>query len=93
MSSTKEPSAAQKLFGDFNPKLAELTDRVLFADVSECQNFEARSQSHYRCRPDCLEPAETSCALTSSGRANGVTKDEVVERLRIRPFTQGGQTR
>ena len=33
MGSTKEPSAAQKLFGDFDPKLAEITDNVLFGDV------------------------------------------------------------
>jgi 4-carboxymuconolactone decarboxylase len=32
-STTKSPSTAQKLFGDFDPKLAELTDNVLFADV------------------------------------------------------------
>jgi 4-carboxymuconolactone decarboxylase len=32
---TKEPSTAQKLMGDFDPKLAELTDNVLFGDVWE----------------------------------------------------------
>ncbi len=31
--SPKEPSAAQKLMGDFDPKLAELTDTVLYGDV------------------------------------------------------------
>ena len=35
MTSMKEPSAAQKLLGDFDPKLAELTDNVLYADVWE----------------------------------------------------------
>ena len=30
---TKEPSGAQKLIGDFAPKLVELTDDVLFGDV------------------------------------------------------------
>jgi 4-carboxymuconolactone decarboxylase len=29
----KEPSGAQKLIGDFAPKLVELTDDVLFGDV------------------------------------------------------------
>ena len=28
MGTTKSPSTAQKLFGDFDPKLAELTDNV-----------------------------------------------------------------
>jgi alkylhydroperoxidase/carboxymuconolactone decarboxylase family protein YurZ len=32
---SKEPSAAQKMIGDFAPKLVELTDRVLFGDVWE----------------------------------------------------------
>jgi 4-carboxymuconolactone decarboxylase len=31
----KEPSAAEKLIGDFAPKLVDLTDRVLFGDVWE----------------------------------------------------------
>ena len=33
MSTTPEPSTAQRLEGDIAPKLAELTDRVLFGDV------------------------------------------------------------
>ena len=31
----QKPSAAQKTLGDFAPKLAELTDSVLFGDVWE----------------------------------------------------------
>jgi 4-carboxymuconolactone decarboxylase len=45
MSSTKEPSAAQKLFGDFDPKLAELTDNVLYADVWERPGLSKRDRS------------------------------------------------
>jgi 4-carboxymuconolactone decarboxylase len=33
MTSTPEPTAAQRLVGDNAPKLAELTDDVLFGDV------------------------------------------------------------
>src|SRR6476646_5913147 len=33
MSEPKKPSRAQQLVGDFAPKLAELTDDVLFGDV------------------------------------------------------------
>ena len=29
----KEPSAVQKMIGDFAPKLVEITDNVLFGDV------------------------------------------------------------
>jgi 4-carboxymuconolactone decarboxylase len=32
---SKEPSAAEKMIGDFAPKLVDLTDRVLFGDVWE----------------------------------------------------------
>lgn len=35
MSEPHEPTVAQKLVGDFAPKLAELTDNVLFGDVWE----------------------------------------------------------
>ncbi len=41
----KEPSAAQKLFGDFDPKLAELTDNVLFGDVWERPGLSKRDRS------------------------------------------------
>jgi 4-carboxymuconolactone decarboxylase len=33
MSEPKEQTRAQQLMGDFAPKLAELTDDVLFGDV------------------------------------------------------------
>jgi 4-carboxymuconolactone decarboxylase len=33
LSTTPEPSAAQRLVGNIAPKLAELTDQVLFGDV------------------------------------------------------------
>jgi 4-carboxymuconolactone decarboxylase len=45
MGSTKELSAAQKLFGDFDPRLAELTDNVLFADVWERPELSKRDRS------------------------------------------------
>jgi 4-carboxymuconolactone decarboxylase len=32
---SRETSAAEKMIGDFAPKLVELTDRVLFGDVWE----------------------------------------------------------
>lgn len=33
MSESKELSPAQKIIGDFAPKLAELKDNVLFGDI------------------------------------------------------------
>jgi len=36
---SKEPSAVEKMIGDFAPKLVDLTDRVLFGEVWERQSF------------------------------------------------------
>ena len=45
MSEPKEQSAAQRLIGDFAPKLVELTDDVLFADVWERTELSKRDRS------------------------------------------------
>ena len=45
MSEPNEPTAAQKLVGDFAPKLAELTDGVLFGDVWERADLSKRDRS------------------------------------------------
>lgn len=42
---TEELSPAQKLVGSFAPKLAELTDDVLFGDVWERANLSKRDRS------------------------------------------------
>ena len=41
----KEPSAAEKMIGDFAPKLVDLTDRVLFGDVWERPELSKRDRS------------------------------------------------
>lgn len=45
MPESKELSPAQKLVGDFAPKLAELTDDVLFGDVWERKELSKRDRS------------------------------------------------
>ena len=45
MSEPKEPSVAQKLVGDFAPKLAQLADDVLFGDVWERAELSPRDRS------------------------------------------------
>ena len=42
---SKEPSKAQQLMGDIAPKLAELTDNVLFGDVWERKELSKRDRS------------------------------------------------
>jgi 4-carboxymuconolactone decarboxylase len=41
----QEQTGAQKMFGDFAPKLVELTDEVLFADVWERKELSKRDRS------------------------------------------------
>jgi 4-carboxymuconolactone decarboxylase len=45
MSEPKEQSRAQQLIGDFAPKLAELTDDVLFGDVWQRAELPPRDRS------------------------------------------------
>ena len=45
MSEPKQPSRAQQLVGDFAPKLAELTDDVLFGDIWERAELSPRDRS------------------------------------------------
>ena len=42
---SKETSAAEKMIGDFAPKLVELTDHVLFEDVWERPELSKRDRS------------------------------------------------
>ena len=88
--SAKEPSAAQKLFGDFDPKLAELTDNVLFADVWERPGLSKRDRSLITVAAlIALNRPEQLRAHLQRARENGVTKDEVVEVITHLAFYAG----
>ena len=85
-----EVSAAQKLMGDFDPKLAELTDKVLYGDVWERPGLSKRDRSLITVaamialdRPDQLR------SHLKRARDNGVTKDEVVEMITHLAFYAG----
>jgi 4-carboxymuconolactone decarboxylase len=77
---TQEKSRAQQLVGDIAPKLAELTDDVLFGDVWARPGLSPRDRSLI-----------TVATLTALGRTdqlrshlalaldNGVTQDELAE--------------
>ena len=80
MSEPKEQSRAQQLVGDFAPKLAELTDDVLFGDVWAREELSPRDRS-----------LVTVAALIATGsteqltghlnraRANGLSESEIAE--------------
>jgi 4-carboxymuconolactone decarboxylase len=86
----KEPSAIKKNFGDFSPKLVELTDDVLFGDVWERAELSKRDRS-----------LVTVTALVVGGnteqlpfhlnraRENGVTEAELIETITHLAFYSG----
>jgi 4-carboxymuconolactone decarboxylase len=87
---TKEPSAAQRLMGDFDPKLAELTDNVLFADVWQRPGLSQRDRSLITVAAlIALNRPEQLRSHLQRARANGVTKDEVVEVITQLAFYSG----
>jgi 4-carboxymuconolactone decarboxylase len=86
----KEPSAAQKMIGDFAPKLVELTDGVLFGDVWAREELSPRDRS-----------LVTVAALIASGdteqlpshlnraRENDLSETELVEVITHLAFYSG----
>jgi 4-carboxymuconolactone decarboxylase len=85
-----QPSAAQRLMGDMAPKLAELTDKVLFGDVWARPGLSRRDRSLVTVsaliamnRPDQLR---SHIALA---RQNGVTEQEIVEAITQLAFYAG----
>jgi len=90
MSDEKEPSGAQKMFGDFAPALVQYTDEVLFGQVWERADLAARGR-----RPI------TVAALVAGGnteqlvfhlryaKQNGVTETELKEVITHLAFYAG----
>lgn len=86
----KEPSAIKKTFGDFSPKLVQLTDDVLFGDVWERPELSKRDRS-----------LVTVTALIAGGNSeqlpfhlkrakeNGVTEAELIETITHLAFYSG----
>ena len=84
------PSRAQQVMGDIAPKLAQLTDSVLFGDVWERPGLARRDRSLVTVsalialnRPDQLR-SHLALALE-----NGVTRDELVEAITHLAFYAG----
>ncbi len=90
MPEPKEASVARKMIGDFAPKLAELTDDVLFAEVWERKELSPRDRSLI-----------TVAALVAGGNTeqlafhlnkateNGLTEGELVEVITHLAFYAG----
>jgi 4-carboxymuconolactone decarboxylase len=83
-------STAQRLFGEVNPKLAQLTDDVLFGDVWKRPGLSPRDRSLVTVsaliamnRPDQLR------SHLQRARDNGVTETELVEAITHLAFYAG----
>lgn len=84
------PTPAQRLMGDIAPKLADLTDTVLFGDVWERPQLSKRDRSLVTVsaliamnRPDQLR------SHLARARDNGVTQEELIEAITHLAFYAG----
>jgi 4-carboxymuconolactone decarboxylase len=84
------PSGAQKLIGDFAPKLAQLTDDVLFGDVWERPGLSKRDRSLVTVSAlVALNRPEQLRHHLQRARDNGVTRDELIEAITHLAFYAG----
>ena len=80
MSESKEPTVAQKLVGDFAPKLAQLTDDVLFGDVWERAELSPRDRSLVMVAALIANGnTEQLTGHLSRARQNGLSETELAE--------------
>jgi 4-carboxymuconolactone decarboxylase len=89
-SGKQQATPAQRLMGDLAPKLAELTDNVLFGDVWERPGLSKRDRSLVTVtaliamnRPDQLR------SHLARARENGLTEEELVEAITHLAFYAG----
>ena len=80
MSEPKQQSRAQQLVGDFAPKLAELTDDVLFGDVWERPELSPRERSLVTVAALIANGnTEQLAGHLSRAKENGLTESELAE--------------
>ncbi|MBN1933728.1 MAG: carboxymuconolactone decarboxylase family protein [Anaerolineae bacterium] len=90
MSEPKEPSRAQQLMGDFAPKLAELTDDVLFGDVWTRAELSPRDRSLVTVATLIANGnTEQLPSHLKRARANGISEAELAEVMTHLAFYTG----
>ncbi len=89
-SASRQPTRAQQLMGDIAPKMAELTDDVLFGDVWQRPQLSKRDRSLVTVsalvamnRPDQLR------AHLALARENGLSEEELIETITHLAFYSG----
>src|SRR5678815_3774033 len=90
MDPSKPPSVAQKIVGDIAPKLAQLTDDVVFGDVWERPDLSKRDRSLITCAA-LVATGKTEQMSFHFPRAleNGVTREELIELVTHLAFYVG----
>ncbi len=90
MTNEKPVSGARKTIGDIAPKLAELTDDVLFGDVWERPELSKRDRSLVTCAA-LVAGGKTEQMTFHVPRAieNGVTQRELIEMITHLAFYVG----
>jgi 4-carboxymuconolactone decarboxylase len=85
-----QPRPSQGAIGDFSPKLAEITDKVLYGDIWERPQLSKRDRSLVTVaaliamnRPDQLR------SHLARARVNGVTQEELIETITHMAFYAG----
>lgn len=85
-----QPSRAQQLMGDINPKLAELTDEILLGDIWERPGLAKRDRSLVTVAAlIALNRPEQLRSHMQLARTNGVTETEIVEAITQLAFYSG----
>lgn len=93
MASQPKQSLVQQLVGDIAPKLADLTDEVLFGDIWERPGLSKRDRSVVTVSAlVALNRTEQLPFHIKRALENGVTKDELVELITHLAFYSGWPT-
>ncbi|MGH9762575.1 MAG: carboxymuconolactone decarboxylase family protein [Blastocatellia bacterium] len=87
---SKEPSGVRKAFGDFAPKLVDLTDDVLFGDVWERSELSKRDRSLVTVAALIAlnRPEQLRFHLVRAVK-NGVKEEELIEVITHLAFYSG----
>jgi len=90
MAETREPSGAQRMFGDFAPALVQFTDDVLFGQVWTRQALSPKERSLVTVA-SLVTSDSTEQLVYHLGRAkdNGATEQELIEVITHLAFYAG----
>jgi 4-carboxymuconolactone decarboxylase len=87
---SREPSAVEKMIGDFAPKLVELTDHVLFGDIWERKELSKRDRSLVTVAAlIALNRPEQLRFHLAKALENGLKKEELIEVITHLAFYSG----